>query len=162
MLAALILIGKHYIHNNLEAVGKPVFPTSTPPSEQSTFRLSRDVVPEHYDLTLLPNVSTGSYSGYVNITISVKKIAKVVTLHSSELVIRDVSIAGANLSRTIGVQNVEEDVVDQTISVIPKGDLVPGVYFLRIEFEGNMLNRTKGLYRSTHADAAKNGSRFVR
>ena len=59
---------------------------------RSEFRLTRSVVPEHYDLTLKPNVNELKFEGEVVIHLRLlEKVTRKISLHSLDLNLTDVS-----------------------------------------------------------------------
>mmetsp|Transcript_106031 Transcript_106031/g.253066 ORF Transcript_106031/g.253066 Transcript_106031/m.253066 type:complete len:876 (+) Transcript_106031:55-2682(+) len=114
--------------------------------------LPSDVLPEHYDLTLEPDVEKFVFDGVVKITCDVKVATDSISVHAHELVISHVSFtsdSGAvskadsitlQLKKKIAVLGFEE--------VLPTGKGV-----LEIKFRGTLNDQMAGFYRSQYTDA---------
>lgn len=160
LLSALVLIGKHLYQNKNDTLSEDVTVIN---SKKQSFiaRLPNDTIPFHYDLTIIPNTDRGDFKGKVNISLIIKRTRRNILVHSKDLSIDKVDLYFNNNSKVIEVQNVEEIATSELISVIPKDELYPGFYYLNLEFSGNLLNKTKGLYRSQYKKPDTNERRYV-
>ena len=86
-LVALVLIGKHAYETATLSL-----PTKTLESQRNIERLSRNVQPKHYNITLFPNLDTGMYSGAVDINISILQTVECIKINSYKLSWKDVKM----------------------------------------------------------------------
>lgn len=114
------------------------------------FRLPKNTLPLKYDVTLLPDLETGTFKGKVNVTLEITSARNNIVLHSKNLSIETVELTFVNDSVTILVQNVEANEADETIAIVPKTKLKPGVYGLVLKYSGNLVGKLSGLYRSKY------------
>lgn len=151
LLTALVLIGKHYVYNSLIAPEqKNAIENGVNFSKRTLQRLPSDVHPVHYDLTIFPNLETGLFTGKVNITLEIESDRNDIVLHGLNLSIDTAELTLASGSKRIIVQNVQTNELDETVTVVPKERLEAGTYFLFIAYNGNMLNKLVGLYKSKY------------
>lgn len=157
LLGALVLVGKHYIYNNngTEFIKSSRFRTSL---ENKIFRLPKDVRPIHYDITLRPNLKTGTFKGIVNITINITKPRRDIFIHNRALVIKTLNLSYDN-NVVVPVLNVNDKKSEQVFQITLKKNAKPRIYYLFIEYSGHLgANKSKlsGFYRSSYEN--KNGT----
>lgn len=165
LVAVLVLIGKHLYHNQKSqtSTSKTLHNNHSvlPRQESLTYRLPKHVRPLHYDLTLSPNLHSGEYRGSVNITLEITESLPNITLHSKKLRISHPSLISSNGSDVL-VVNVVENLKQETVDVMLEVVLSPGTYYLNLNFDGNLLNKTVGFYRSRYRNSASNNiKRYV-
>lgn len=158
LLAALVLIGKHFVYNSIQMQkgGKVVVVKE----KRAIQHLPEDVLPLHYDLTLMPNLETGEFAGKVNVTLEIISARNNLMLHSKNLSIDTVELMYVNESVLVQVQNVEDNPLDEMIKIVTKEMLKEGVYHVVLKYRGTMLNRIVGLYMSHYKNEA-NESRYM-
>ncbi|KAL6435952.1 hypothetical protein ACFW04_005654 [Cataglyphis niger] len=128
---------------------------------ENIYRLPKEVVPIHYDVRLIPHIVEGNFTfnGEVNIDIEVRKPTNAIALHIEQLMIDEL------LTRLTRKGN---DDVNATQNYIPKEheynndtqiltirfaeQLDPGTYKLYLKFEGVIIYRWRGFYRSFYTD----------
>lgn len=154
LLAALVLIGKHFVYNSI-AESKPHHQEEnvTSANKRPVSRLPSDTRPVHYNLTLIPRLDTGLYEGKVNITLEIDNERNNIVLHSLNLSIDTVDLISINGYKTITVQNILTNEYDETVVIVPKEQLVPGLYFLFIKYSGSILHKIVGFYKSKYLSA---------
>ncbi|KYB24889.1 Glutamyl aminopeptidase-like Protein [Tribolium castaneum] len=147
LLAALVLIGKHIVYNSAPRNVVKV-PKIVPKYVHS--RLPRNTFPISYDVVLKPDLETGTFTGTVNITVNVTAVRNDLIVNSKNL-----NIEAVHLMRdwkSVEIDNVEENVVDEVLIVESEEILYPGIYNLYFKYNGSMLNKMVGLYRSRRID----------
>lgn len=156
LLAALILIGKHVVLNTSGNVGQKInkIPATTL-SKKFVARLPNDTKPLVYDLTLLPNLNTGLYAGWVNITLNLTNSRDNIVLHGANLTITQVELSrngdlNADHWKVINVIDVKESAFDELLFINVNNTLSAGIYNLFIRFNGSLLNKLRGFYQSTY------------
>ena len=126
----------------------------------STFsRLSTDVVPQVYDVTLVPDLDQFTFQGFVDITILVAKTTAAIELHSLELTYRMdsqgkpmvfVTPLTSNSSSPYQCQSIQLDEKLQTATLVFPSAFTPGKYSLTIQFTGIHNDQLAGFYRSKY------------
>lgn len=162
MLAALVLIGKHYVENNNN---NNKLPRENDQDDVKIFtesyisRLPNDALPHHYDLQLYPNLSSGTFKGKVNISLEILRTRDFIILHGNNLTIHHAEIMLANNTEDdTNVIKVEHAKIEVLLIHFNKF-VRPGHYYLYIEFSGTLLNRIWGFYRSQYFDENENATR---
>lgn len=108
-------------------------------------RLPTDVVPEHYTLTLTPNLQDATFTGRETIAVRLLKPASTITLNSAQIRFQHVSLVagGATLEPTITEDNEKE----QTTFHFAR-TLAAGAYTLSIDYSGILNDQLRGFYLS--------------
>ncbi|GFX11174.1 endoplasmic reticulum aminopeptidase 1 [Trichonephila clavipes] len=123
-----------------------------------SYRLSKFVSPDHYDLQLHPNLTTDVFIGTVNITVTVDREMKHFVVHAHKLTIKDAK-----------VYDVEEDVevkIDVRFPYQPnecyvvqtENKVKAGKYKLYFDFTGSLNGSIVGFYKSRYKNT-KNETR---
>ncbi|EDV93149.1 GH18428 [Drosophila grimshawi] len=127
--------------------------TTESPPEKINYRLPTALTPTNYDLTLHPNIDTGTFSGDVIIYITVNEPTDQIILHSLYLDIKSVVVYETGESSVI-VENFTFDTVREFMIINLNTKLTVGsLVHLYIEFSGNMANKIVGLYSSSYLKA---------
>ena len=110
-------------------------------------RLSTDIHPLRYDITLKPDLEAHLFTGSEKISLVLEKPLQTITLHSKDLEIISATISFGKKSLIAQVEYNEED---ETISLsfetaIPKGKAV-----LEFSFAGILADTMRGFYKSTY------------
>uniref|UniRef100_A0A1A9WMJ0 Aminopeptidase N-like N-terminal domain-containing protein n=1 Tax=Glossina brevipalpis TaxID=37001 RepID=A0A1A9WMJ0_9MUSC len=135
----------------------PDLPTTTlepiPPEETINYRLPETLHPITYDLYLHPDIDTGNFTGQVVIHIGCTKNTNQIILHALHLNITSVYLSDTT-SGTISVKNFYLDLVREFLIIDLTEELPANRNFkLGILFEGSMVNKIIGLYRSSYLKA---------
>ncbi|KAJ8979934.1 hypothetical protein NQ317_003676 [Molorchus minor] len=123
-------------------------------NERIFWRLPNDTKPMLYNLTLLPDLTTGEFKGSVNITVRVMGFRKDFIVHSKHLYITDIGITSPH--RTLKVINIDENLVDEVLVITTREKIFPGVYYLYIQFGGSLKNGLSGFYQSQYRTSTGN------
>ncbi|KAF5299269.1 hypothetical protein FQA39_LY02442 [Lamprigera yunnana] len=119
-------------------------------------RLPRSIIPEYYDIKLIPFLQEGNFTfnGEVKIKLNVTENTTNITLHADELFIDETSINVYDMSNdtsSISVRNIENDTEKQFLIINLTKELDAGKqYTLRILFIGTLNNLMQGFYRSSY------------
>ena len=115
----------------------------------TAYRLSRSVLPSHYELALEPNIQDFTFNGEIRISLDVNDAAKSIMLHAVELDILQVELdsvgAGPVKIKSFNVNDEAECLtihLDQSIPV--------GKANLHIVFKGTLNDQLRGFYRSRY------------
>lgn len=106
-------------------------------------RLSKNVVPITYDITLQPDVKNFTFEGMEVITLSILKPTRTLTLHSKEIEIITADVAGMFAKISYNEKS------EQVTFTFPKLILV-GKIKLTLVFKGILNDKMRGFYRSRY------------
>jgi len=122
---------------------------------KSTLRLSPYVRPQQYSINLYPNIKQeGTFIGSVNITIILDTAQSYIKLHSKGLRIKETKLNSNSVTAFSYPQH-------EFWVVVPNEELSAGEYKLQISFEGSLLSKKIGLYRSVYEDSTSHGKHFM-
>lgn len=132
---------------------------STDPGE--SFRLPKEVKPVHYDLFLYPDLDSGTFSGKVTILLNVLDKRRTVVLHQKNFTITSVSLKSHGLAENyeLNISSTNESPENEMFIVSTENEFDPGLYDLRLEFNGSLLNKIVGFYSSRY-QRADNKTRY--
>ncbi|MEE6522042.1 hypothetical protein FKM82_020444 [Ascaphus truei] len=115
-------------------------------------RLPDYVIPLHYDLLIHPNLTTLTFGGLANITITVTRPTSFLILHSKNL-----KITKATIERKLGSSHGHQDLdllehpVNEQIALLNADPLRVGEnYTVYIEYNANLSQSFRGFYKSTY------------
>ncbi|HEX3539165.1 MAG TPA: M1 family metallopeptidase [Acidimicrobiales bacterium] len=120
--------------------------------EPVPYRLPRTITPEHYDLTLTPDLANASFAGEARIRVNVTEPVTEVVLNAVELDILTAELASVSGARLVGT--VAYDEVEERAVIALNGTATPGVWELDVTFTGILNDKLHGFYRSTFRDTA--------
>ncbi|CAD24886.1 GLUTAMYL-AMINOPEPTIDASE [Encephalitozoon cuniculi GB-M1] len=109
-------------------------------------RLSRVVVPEHYDLHV--KILDAGFCGSVGIRVMISQDVSEIVLNAKELEIRDAGIVveGARIPGRVVVGEAEKEL--EVVRIVFPSSLRAGPGYLTMEFCGDYSNGLVGLYKS--------------
>ena len=117
---------------------------------QSSFRLPRHILPEHYDIRLDLDFENFTFTGKVGIDLEVKETAQEIVLNAAEIEIKEAFLSSGDGRVPISGVAYDEELERATLSV--DEPLIPGSYRLEIDYTGIINNDLRGLYRSVYRD----------
>src|SRR2546427_3251489 len=114
----------------------------------SAARLPQSVIPNHYSITITPDLATETYRGDESIDVDVKEPIRSITMHSIDLDFRDVQVsaAGRNLRATVTSDSPNEMITFALPEPLPIGPAT-----IRLAFDGRISRQLRGLYLSKTA-----------
>jgi aminopeptidase N/puromycin-sensitive aminopeptidase len=111
-------------------------------------RLPQTVRPEHYTLTLTPDLKAATFSGTESIDVTLAEPANSITLNAAEIVFESVTVtAGGKHQKATVTLNKEKE---QATFTVPE-DLPAGKATLAITYAGILNNELRGFYLSKTA-----------
>src|SRR5436305_7466391 len=108
-------------------------------------RLPQTVIPDHYAITITPDLPTEKFSGQETIDVTVKEPVDTITLHSADIVMHDVVLASGSKMMNA---TITYDVPNEMASLKFGTTIPPGKASLRIAFDGILQKQLRGLYLS--------------
>ncbi|MCH8103075.1 MAG: M1 family metallopeptidase [Chloroflexi bacterium] len=109
------------------------------------YRLSRNVLPTHYALTLEPDLDAATFSGSVDITLDVAESTTEIILNTAELEIQLAVFDGAPAAIIFDEEN-------ERATIFLSSQALPGSAKLHLEFTGILNDKLRGFYRSRFTD----------
>jgi aminopeptidase N len=108
-------------------------------------RLPDTVIPEHYTLTLTPDLKSATFTGSERIDVHVQQPTDSITLNAAEIKFSSVSatVNGQSLAATITLDDQKQQATFKFPQTLPGGDLT-----LAIEYTGILNNELRGFYLS--------------
>ena len=115
-------------------------PASTAAAGQRVV-LPATVTPDHYRIDITPNAADHTFTGTVDIDVTVHKPSKSIVLNSADIVIDRASVQGVSAAPAISY-----DKVAQTASFTFDRPLAAGGHTLHIEYHGQIFDHAAGLF----------------
>ncbi len=123
-----------------------------PKKSTKSVRLPSHIKPEHYLLTIKPDLEAFTFAGEEIITLSLSKPVKEITLHSKELDIEVAEIIGKQVTFA---QKISYDEKAETATFHFSKPLPKGKIKLQLVFRGILNDKLRGFYRSKYSHEGK-------
>jgi len=108
-------------------------------------RLPKTVIPEHYALTLAPDLKTATFTGFETIDVELKEPSKTITLNSAEIKFESVTVKAAGKEQTATVATDDE----KEVATFTFPDTLPaGKAVLTVHYTGILNDKLRGFYLS--------------
>ena len=120
-------------------------------AEQRAHRLPTSVIPERYEIKLIPDLTQWTFAGEVTIAVQVHQAVREVVLNAAELAIQAVSIRRADGAVLHGSAQLDDE--NERVLLSFPDTLAPGAYSLQIQFTGVLNDKLHGFYRSVYKGA---------
>lgn len=117
----------------------------------SSFRLPRNIVPDHYDIRLDLDLETFTFSGEVGIDLTVTEASSAIVLNTADIDIKEALLTSDTGRVAISGISYDEKYERATLSL--ENEISPGSHRLVIDYTGEINDQLQGLYRSTFKDA---------
>ena len=120
--------------------------------ETNPYRLPKTVFPTRYDLQLVPDLDSSTYSGTVDIQLVVSEATELLTLNADDLSFGQAWVQVGDVR--VDVVGVELDPETERAHLSLASRVEPGDATLHVEFSGEINDKLRGFYRSTYQDDA--------
>ncbi|MEA2339021.1 MAG: puromycin-sensitive aminopeptidase [Thermoanaerobaculia bacterium] len=111
-------------------------------------RLPKSVIPDHYAISITPDLAAEKFSGQETIDVDIKEPIDTITLNSAEIEMHDIVVAaGSKLLNP----TVSYDAPNEMASLKFGQTIPPGRASIRIAFNGTLSSQLRGLYLSKTA-----------
>lgn len=121
-----------------------------------SYALPNRVQPKRYNLRIKTDIEENVFEGSVDIEIEILNFTSEIVLHSHELNIECVKLFESDRKMSVGLENSTFDIERNFILLTVSRVLIPNdVYLLRIEFNGEMRDVEKGLFKSFYLNENK-------
>ncbi|MFV1961486.1 MAG: M1 family metallopeptidase [Acidimicrobiia bacterium] len=118
------------------------------------YRLSRHVIPTHYDIRLEPDLETLRFDGSVGIDIDVTTSTDTLVLNTADIDIKSARLLSP--SGSIAVSEMSYDEEYERVKLALESAVTPGSHRLEIAYSGIINDQLRGLYKSVYRDAEGN------
>ena len=115
------------------------------------FRLPRQVIPNHYDIHLEPDLKSRTFEGSVGVDIDVTESTESIVISCAEIEIKDAVLTSEETEVAIESFDYDKEYEWVTLSLIER--IEPGSYRLEITHSGIINDQLRGLYQSVYRDA---------
>lgn len=120
--------------------------------ERTPGKLSKEIVPQSYDIQLKPNIEKRTFTGSETVVIDVRKPTKTVALNANEM-----TISSAKLASTAGrgeqTARVAINAEEQIATLHFKKEIPAGTHQLTLKFAGKINESGQGLYYAVYDEA---------
>ena len=114
-------------------------------SRKKSVRLTKNVVPERYEISMRPDLKAFVFEGSEILHLVLKQPTRSITLHSKDLAISSVTVAGSDATAQIRYDDTAETATFTFKQLLPKGKVR-----LNILFSGILNDKMHGFYRSSY------------
>lgn len=121
----------------------------TKPSLKPKVRLTKNITPIRYDLTIRPDMEAFTFTGEEMIELTLVKSQTSLTLHSKDLEITDSWIIAGKSK--VDLKRISYDDKAETATLFFKQKLVQGKHRLSVHFRGQIAENLRGFYRSQYS-----------
>ena len=118
---------------------------------EDPYRLPRSITPSRYDLSIRPDLGTGTFAGSVDVALEVHEPVRTVVLNALELKVDGGWLADPD-GRRLEIAEIQVDEQRQRVALSLSVEVSPGSWTLHLDFRGAMNDKLRGLYRSTYTD----------
>ncbi len=120
----------------------------TSPSALQAQRLPTDVTPQHYSLTLEPDLKAATFTGKEEIDVTLGKPANSITLNAAQIAFQTATITSDGNTQTA---NVILNKPDQQATLHVEKEIPAGAATIKIEYTGILNGQLRGFYLSKAA-----------
>jgi puromycin-sensitive aminopeptidase len=120
-------------------------------SDESTFRLPRNVVPSRYDITIETDLEGSRFRGEEDVAVTVVEATSSIVLNAADLELSDVRVTSAD-GASAEVTAVDVDGERERATIVLREPATPGEWVVHLGFEAPLNERLVGYYRSTFTD----------
>ena len=111
-------------------------------------RLPTDVTPQHYSLTLQPDLKAATFTGKEEIDVTLDKPANSITLNAAQVTFQTVTVTADGNTQTA---NVTENKPDEQATLHVDKEIPAGAATIKIAYTGILNDQLRGFYLSKAA-----------
>ncbi|CAH1788830.1 unnamed protein product [Owenia fusiformis] len=129
--------------------------TNGEPFPWRDIRLPSSIIPLSYDILMHPNLTTFKYTGSIDIVLQATESTNFVIVHIKDLKINAQSLKPRSENKRVAIKQVLEYKAYEMLYFGLDAQLGKGQeYVLSLDFEGTLMDKLAGFYRSTYKDAS--------
>ncbi|MHB1957413.1 MAG: M1 family metallopeptidase [Acidobacteriaceae bacterium] len=137
---------RYFFANLFVACAVPLFLTFVPALQAQ--RLSTDVTPQHYSLTLEPDLKAATFTGVEEIDVMLAKPSTSITLNAAQITFQSVAITANGNTQTA---TVKENKPDEQATLHVEKEIPAGAATISIQYTGILNGQLRGFYLSKTA-----------
>ena len=119
-----------------------------PASSLHAQRLPTTVTPQHYTLTLTPDLKTATFTGKEEIDVTLAQPSTSITLNAAQITFKSVTVTAG---RTTETAKVNEDKAKQQVTFEVPDQIPAGKAVIKIDYTGILNGKLRGFYLSKTA-----------
>ncbi|KAK8732636.1 hypothetical protein OTU49_006856 [Cherax quadricarinatus] len=116
-------------------------------------RLPQNIKPNHYKITLQPNLVKCVFHGSQEVDIEIKEATKQIKFNSLDLTLRDIKVTLPS-EEVLVPASTEISTSNEMVTLIFEETLPIGTAKLSVAFDGELNDKMKGIYRSKYTSAS--------
>ncbi len=116
-----------------------------PASSLQAQRLPTNVTPQHYSLTLAPDLKSATFTGKEEIDVTLAQPATGITLNAAQITFQNVTITAGGNTQTA---KVSEDKATQEVTLQVPNEIPAGKATIKIQYTGILNGELRGFYLS--------------
>ncbi|MEA2580763.1 MAG: puromycin-sensitive aminopeptidase [Actinomycetota bacterium] len=124
-----------------------------PEDSEARYRLPRSVIPQHYAMTVEPDLDAASFSGTQEVRIQVLEPITEIVLNALGLDLQDGSLTAADGTQ-VEIAKIRMDPEAERAHLELQSAAAAGDWTLSVRFEGEFNRQLTGFYLSTYRDSA--------
>ncbi|MCI0678752.1 MAG: M1 family metallopeptidase, partial [Actinobacteria bacterium] len=119
---------------------------------ESSFRLPRTIIPNHYDIELDLDMDDFTFTGRVAVDIAVGETVTEIVLNAADIDIKEAFLTTGG--RRLAIGGISYDERYERAALTLDDEAATGEYRLEIDYSGVINDQLRGLYRSSYRAAA--------
>jgi len=116
-------------------------PFTKPAAAEERIVLPKDVRPDRYEVHITPDAPNLTFTGHVDIAITVLKATDRIVLNAADLTFGAVSLSGRTEA-----PRIVEDKEQQTVAFMFRTPVTPGAYRLSVDYAGKIYQQASGMF----------------
>ena len=114
-------------------------------------RLSNNIRPTHYAITMTPNLEDFTFTGKSSINLTIDKATSRISFNAVDLSVTSADLK-TDTSESLGPCDVETDNDSEIVTIVFESPIKVGSYLLALEFKGALNDQLRGFYKSQYED----------
>lgn len=129
--------------------------------EATPGQLPKAIVPEHYEVHLIPDLDSATFRGRETVTIRVLEVQRQIVLNALDIEVQSATLQGGALGDSPLPLQATVDAARQILRFDLEQALAPGEYRLRLDYSGRIAAQPQGLYYDRYPTANGQDKRLL-